>query len=334
MMWNWQISALAVGAEIVLYDGAVSYPDTDALWQLVARERVTMFGTSPAFLQFTQTAGLVPRTRVDLSHLRAMFSTGAVLPDTAFDWVRSDVADVPVQSISGGTDIIGCFVLGHPNLPVYAGESQSKSLAMDVRAQGATAESPIGELVCANPFPSRPLGFYGDPDGKRFHDAYFAQNAGLWTHGDRFEWTTRGSGRIHGRSDGVMNVRGVRIGPAEIYSALAAVEGLRESMAVEYRTTELGFDGRILLLVVLEQGRTLDATLAATLRDAIAARCSAAHVPDAIIQVSDVPQTHNGKRAERAARDAANDRPVANLQALKNPACLDEVRSRLAAGPL
>jgi len=333
MMWNWLISALAVGTEIVVYDGAVSYPDTDALWQLVARERVTMFGTSPAFLQFTQTAGVVPKDRADLSKLRAMFSTGAVLPDTAFDWIKSDVAAVPMQSISGGTDIIGCFLLGHPNLPVYAGELQSKSLAMDVRAHGASAAAPIGELVCANPFPSRPLGFHGDPDGQRFHDAYFAQNEGLWTHGDRFEWTARGTGRIHGRSDGVMNVRGVRIGPAEIYSALAAVDGLKESMAVEYRAADQGADGRILLLVVLDKGRTLDAALASTIRETVAARCSLAHVPDTILQVTDVPQTHNGKRAERAARDAANGQPVANLQALKNPACLDEIRSGLASAP-
>jgi acetoacetyl-CoA synthetase len=331
MMWNWQLSALAVGAEIVLYAGAVSYPDTDALWQLVARERVTVFGTSPAFLQFTQTADVHPSQRAELSRLRAILSTGAMLPDTAFDWILAEVARVPVQSISGGTDIIGCFLLGHPNLPVYAGELQAKSLGLDVRALGATAEAPIGELVCANPFPSRPLGLFADPAGERFHEAYFAQNPGLWTHGDRFEWTARGTGRIHGRSDGVMNVRGVRIGPAEIYGALAGIENVVEAMAVEQIDRTQGADGRMLLLVVLDGGRGLDAELASKVREAITTRCSPAHVPDTIIQVTELPTTHNGKRAERAARDAANGLPVVNVQSLRNPACLAEISAALAA---
>ena len=329
MMWNWQLSALAVGTEIVLYAGAVSYPDTDALWQLVARERVTVFGTSPAFLQFTQTADVHPSKRADLSRVRAVLSTGAMLPDTAFDWVIAEVGRVPVQSISGGTDIIGCFLLGNPNLPVYAGELQAKSLGLDVRALGATAEAPIGELVCANPFPSRPLGLFADPTGERFHDAYFAQNPGLWTHGDRFEWTARGTGRIHGRSDGVMNVRGVRIGPAEIYGALAGVEDVIEAMAVEQIDRTQGSDGRMLLLLVLDATRTLDEQLASKVREAISTRCSPAHVPDTIIQVKELPTTHNGKRAERAARDVANGLPVVNVQSLRNPACLAEISAAL-----
>ena len=325
MMWNWQLSALATGATIVVYDGSVMYPDIDVIWHLLAREKVTVFGTSPAYLQLTHSGEVEPSKICDLSALRAILSTGAVLPDTAFDWIVEHVRRVPVQSISGGTDIIGCFLLGHPNLPVYAGELQSKSLGLDVRVLGA---GPIGELVCWNPFPSRPIGLYGDPD--RFHDTYFAQNAGLWTHGDRFEWTARETGRIHGRSDGVMNVRGVRIGPAEIHQALAGIETIVESMAVEQRGEELIGGSRILLLLVLARSVALDDALAARVRASIAERCSRAHVPDAIIQVAELPTTHNGKRAERAARDAVNGATIANLDALRNPTSIDAIRAALA----
>ena len=332
MMWNWLVSALSVGAEIVLYEGSVSYPEIDSLWQLVARERVTVLGTSPAFLQFTASAALVPGDRCDLTSLRAVLSTGSILPDTAFEWIRDHVARVPVQSISGGTDIIGCFLLGHPALPVYAGELQSRSLGLDVRAMGATEAAPIGELVCANPFPSRPLGLYGDASGERFHATYFSQNPGYWTHGDRFEWTARGTGRIHGRSDGVMNIRGIRIGPAELYAALADVDEVAEAMAVEQRDASEPGGTRLVLVVVMRDGVALDKPLVARIGDTIAARCSRAHVPSVVLQVSELPVTHNGKRAERAARDAVNGDPIGNLEALRNPGCLDEIRRALNDG--
>ena len=335
MMWNWLISALSVGAEIVVYEGSVSYPEIESLWQLVARERVTVFGTSPAFLQFTATAGIAPNERCDLSRLRALMSTGSILPDTAFEWVHDHVAPVAVQSISGGTDIIGCFLLGHPALPVYAGELQSKSLGLDVRALGGTsATDGIGELVCANPFPSRPLGLYGDATGERFNATYFAQNKGYWTHGDRFEWTARGTGRIHGRSDGVMNIRGIRIGPAEIYAALADIEEIAESMAIEQRDAGEPGGSRLVLLVVLRDGKRLDAVLVARIRDVLASRCSRAHVPGLVLEAFDLPVTHNGKRAERAARDALNGDPVANIEALRNPECIEAIRSALTSSML
>ncbi|MFN0061494.1 MAG: acetoacetate--CoA ligase [Myxococcaceae bacterium] len=331
MMWNWLLSALAVGTEIVLYEGSVSYPDADALWQLAAREKITAFGTSPAYLQSIAMAGLEPAKICDLSSLRLLMTTGAILPDTAFDWVRSSVGQIPVHSISGGTDIIGCFLLGNPNLPVYAGELQAKSLGLDVRPLGATDNEAIGELVCANPFPSRPLGLYGDATGEAFHATYFSQNPGMWTHGDRFEWTARGSGRIHGRSDGVMNIRGVRIGPAEVYSALADIETIVEGMAVERRDEEESGEGRLLLLLTLAPGVALDAPLATRVRESIIRRCSRAHAPDIIVQVPELPVTHNGKRAERAARDAANGDPVANIDALRNPGAIDGIRAALRA---
>ncbi len=331
MMWNWLVSALGVGAEIVVYEGAVSYPEIDSLWRLAAQEKVTVLGTSPAFLQFTASAALAPNERCDLSSLRAVLSTGSILPDTAFEWIRDHVANVPVQSISGGTDILGCFLLGHPALSVYAGELQSKSLGLDVRPLGATPSEPIGELVCANPFPSRPIGLYGDASGEKFHATYFAQNPGYWTHGDRFEWTARGTGRIHGRSDGVMNIRGIRIGPAEIYAALADVEEVVEAMAVEQREPSEPGGTRLVILAVLREGRRLDAPLLAKIRDTLATRCSRAHVPGLVLRATELPVTHNGKRAERAARDAVNGDPVGNLEALRNPQCIDAIREALAA---
>jgi acetoacetyl-CoA synthetase len=216
-------------------------------------------------------------------------------------------------------------------LPVYAGELQSRSLGLDVRALGATADNPIGELICARPFPSRPLGVYGDATGEKFHAAYFAQNPGVWTHGDRFEWTTRNTGRLHGRSDAVMNIRGVRIGPAVIYSALAAVEEVVEAMAVEQRDPAEAGGSRLVLIVVLHEGVSLEVELAARIRGVIETSCSRAHVPSAIIASDQVPVTHNNKRAERAARDAVNGDPVGNRRALKNPQCLETIRQAVLA---
>ncbi|AOY99626.1 acetoacetate--CoA ligase [Cupriavidus sp. USMAHM13] len=329
MMWNWQLSALASGIEIVTYDGPVSTIDT--LWRLVADERVTVFGTSPAYLRMCEDAGLVPGQQFDLGALRAMMSTGAVLFDAQFEWVRDHVKPLPLQSISGGTDILGCFVLGNPNLPVYAGEAQCKSLALDVQAweQGARTHG-VGELICANPFPSRPLGFFGDLDGKSFHAAYFASNAGVWTHGDRIEFPPEGTARLHGRSDGVLNVRGVNVGPGEIYRVLSDIREIRESLVVEQRSRAEGHVQRIVLLLVLQDGVALTAALAARVRRELARRASPMHVPDRIIAVDALPVTHNGKLSEAAARNAVNGLPVGNAAALRDPACLDPIRNHPA----
>lgn len=328
MMWNWLVSALASRVTIVLYEGSVTHPSPDALWQMVAREGVHVFGTSPGYLQFTRDAEIVPRT-LDLSRLRAIQSTGSVLADDLFLWVRDQVKAVPVQSISGGTDIVGCFLLGNPNLPVFPGELQSKSLGYDVDAFAPDGKpvSPgeIGELVCKRPFPSRPVGLFGDSTGERFHAAYFADHPGVWTHGDLFEPAPGGGGRIHGRSDGVLNVRGIRIGPAEIYRALAAgVPEVAEAMAVEQAApSEIGGSRLVLLVVLRDHGRGLDAPLADRIRKELLERCSAAHVPAVILARSDLPTTHSGKRSERAARDAVNKREVVNRGALRNPESLD-----------
>ncbi|WP_369257946.1 acetoacetate--CoA ligase [Geodermatophilus amargosae] len=332
MMWTWQLSALATGAHVVVNDGPVTGPET--LWRLAADTGVTVFGTSPAYLQLGQDAGLRPAGIADLSRLRAVLSTGAVLHDWQFDWVTEAVGPVPLQSISGGTDIIGCFVLGAPDLPVRRGRSQTRSLGLDVAAvdeDGREVVGQVGELVCRRPFPSRPVGFLRDPDGRRFHDAYFADHAGMWTHGDLVEFDADGSSRLHGRSDGVLNVDGLRIGPSEIYTVLRQLPEIADAMAVEQRDDSRPGGARMVLLVVLRPGARLDGGLDRTIRRTLRREASAAHVPSLVVAVGDLPLTHNGKRSERAARDAVNGDPIANAVALRDPGCLDEIRRAVAA---
>ena len=328
MMWNWQCSALASRSTIVLYDGPVSGPDT--LWDIVAQEQVTVFGTSPPYLQLCEDLGYAPRRECDLGALRAVLSTGSILHDWQFDWCAEHVGPIPVQSISGGSDIIGCFVLGHPDRPVTRGWIQCRSLGLDVAAlaAGEAVIGAAGELVCRRPFPSRPIGLFGD-DGEQFHRAYFAQNAGVWTHGDLIEFDPVGQARMHGRSDGVINVRGVRIGPAEIIRALAGMREVTEALAVHRATPDPGAD-EILLLVVLAAGVVLTAELTARIRTEIAHNATAAHVPGTVIAVSALPTTHNGKRSERAVRDAVNGVEVVNGEALRNPDSLEEIRGAVA----
>jgi acetoacetyl-CoA synthetase len=333
MMWNWQLSALAVGAHIVLYDGPVRGPET--LWELVAEQGVTVFGTSPAYLQLCQDAGYRPADTVELSRLRAVLSTGAVLHDWQFDWVAGAVGPVPLQSISGGTDIIGCFVLGSPELPVRTGRSQTRSLGLDVAAvdeDGREVFGEIGELVCRRPFPSRPVGFLRDPDGARFHASYFAEHPGMWTHGDLVEFDTDGSARLHGRSDGILNIDGVRIGPGEIYTVLRGLPEIADAMAVEQRDTERPGGSRMVLLVVLRPGADLGSGLDRTIRRTLRREASAAHVPALVVAVPELPLTHNGKRSERAARDAVNGDRIVNADALRNPGCLDAIRAAVDTG--
>ena len=335
MMWNWQLSALASGVEIVLYDGPLAAADT--FWRIVAEEHVTVFGTNPAYLHFCEQKGFSPGQVFDLSALRAVLSTGSILYPRQYDWVSSKVkASMPLQSISGGTDIIGCFVLGSPDLPVHRGEVQCRSLGLDVRSLPPPddPQARIGELVCANPFPSRPLGFHGDTDGTRFHAAYFAQNPGFWTHGDLIEATAHGGWRLHGRSDGVLNVHGIRIGTAEIYRILDDVGQIVEAMAIEQQAEDEPGGTRMVLLLVLRKDVVLDSALARHIRAKLARCGSPAFVPARIAQVEALPVTFNGKRSEVAARDAVNGHPVRNRDALQNAECLDAIRSHpLLRGP-
>jgi acetoacetyl-CoA synthetase len=331
MMWNWTVSALAAGATVVLYDGSVSYPGRDALLQVAAEERVTLLGLSPAYLQYLVDAG-VTNQREQLGSLREMFSTGSVLPANLHRWAKEHLADVPLQSISGGTDILGCFVLGSPWTPTYEGESSCPGLGMDVRAwtENGLVKHGRGELVCAKPFPSRPVGFFADPDAVRFHEAYFAQHEGVWTHGDLVELTTYGTARILGRCDGMLNIRGIRIGPAEIYDVLAqAVSEVSEAMAVDQDAPNEPGGKRLILFVVLRPGLSLDRPLALRIKKELKQRASAAHVPAVIVQVEALPTTFNGKRSEAAMQDALNGREVRNRAALRNPTSIDDALRRL-----
>jgi acetoacetyl-CoA synthetase len=325
MMWNWQLSALACGANIVLYDGGLSGPDT--LWKIVAEQHVTVFGTNPAYVQFARAAGYAPDV-LDLTALRAVLSTGSILYPKQFDWIVNHVKPVPVQSISGGTDIIGCFVLGNPLLPIYSGCSQCRSLGLDVRA----LPEPVGELICANPFPSRPVGFYGEATNERFHQAYFAQNPGVWTHGDLIEVRRQGVTML-GRSDGVLNIRGVRIGPAEIYRILERIPEILQAMAVELTREDEPGGAALILLAVLRGDALTDATIR-RIRAILLAEGNAMMVPAAVIQMSELPVTHSGKLSEAAARDAVNGRPIGNRSALRNPDCLDGLQEKLQASLL
>ena len=332
MMWNWQLTALAVGASIVLYDGPVTGPET--LWRLAAEERVTVFGTSPPHLQLSQDLGLQPAEQLDLSSLRAVLSTGSVLHDWQFDWVAAAVGPVPLQSISGGTDILGCFVLGHPELPVVRGRSQALSLGLDVAALDGSGRPVVGEpgeLVCRNPFPSRPVRFLHDPDGSRLHGAYYAAHPGTWTHGDVVDLAVDGTARVHGRSDGVLNIDGIRIGPAEIYRILRGLPEIVQAVAVEQRHPSTPGATRLVLLVQLRQGAVLDGELEQSIRTTLRREATPAHVPALVLAVPEVPLTHSGKVSEKATRDAVNGDRVANVDALRNPGSLAAITAALEA---
>jgi acetoacetyl-CoA synthetase len=325
MMWQWQLSALASGCAIVLYDGPIR--DATTLWQIVHAERVTVFGTSPPYLKLSEHAGLSPGSEFDLGALRTVLSTGSTLYEPTHTWVSKRVKAVPLQALFGSPDILGCFVLGNPKLPVYAGEFQCLSLGLDVRAAPA-ANGHGTELVCANPFPSRPLGFAGDADGSRFHASYFARHPGLWSEAELIELTAEGTVRLHGRADGVMNVRGIRVAPAEIREVLHEFEQIREAAVIEQHSPSTFSEGRAVLLLVMHDGAVLEGPLIAKLRRRLAEAASAAHVPDVVLQVDELPRTHAGEVSEAALSDAVNGRALSqsDAQTLRNPECLDAVR--------
>ncbi|MEH6588753.1 MAG: acetoacetate--CoA ligase [Halioglobus sp.] len=325
MMWNWQLTALASGTELVVYDGPLESAQT--LWRIVEQQQVSVFGTSPPYLKLCESAGFSPRNKCDLAALRGILSTGSILYPGQYDWVNAQVKNVPLQSISGGTDIVGCFVLGNTNLPVYRGEAQCRSLALDVRSQSTPGDesNPVGELICANPFPSRPVEFYGDSAREKIHAAYFAQNPGVWTHGDLIEFTPSGGARMHGRSDGVLNINGIRIGPAEIYLILQDLQHIEEALVVEQADEREAGGSRMVLLVVLTPGCTLDQKLVKKIRTTILQRGSTVLLPGCIAAVSALPKTHSGKVSETAARDAVNGRVAQNREALQNADCLEEI---------
>ena len=325
MMWNWLVSALAVGATVVLYDGSPFHPGPTALLDMAEREGVTVFGTSAKYLSAIQKVGLEPARTHRLDALRTILSTGSPLAPESFDYVYRHVKrDVSLASISGGTDIVSCFALADPTGPVYRGELQTAGLGMRVEVFGDDGQPlPVGrkgELVCTQAFPAMPVGFWNDPDGSRYRAAYFERFPGVWHHGDFCERTERGGFKILGRSDTVLNPGGVRIGTAEIYSAVESMPEVLEAVAVGWET---GADEEIALFVRLSAGTPLDSRLAERIRGRVRQRVSPRHVPKRIFAVDDIPRTRSGKVAELAVRSAVHGRPVKNLHSLENPGALE-----------
>ncbi|HEY7964035.1 MAG TPA: acetoacetate--CoA ligase [Steroidobacteraceae bacterium] len=327
MMWNWLMSALATGATLVLYDGSPFHPNPGALWRMAEEERLTIFGTSAKYIGALQKSDFVPATSVDLTALRALLSTGSPLLPESFDYVYQAVkADLQLASISGGTDIVSCFALGCPTRPVYRGEIQCRGLGMAVEIfgdDGRPLRGERGELVCTAPFPSMPVGFWNDPSGAKYRAAYFERFPGVWHHGDYAALTAHDGLVIYGRSDAVLNPGGVRIGTAEIYSAVETLPQVAEALAVGQ---DWNGDVRVVLFVRLQPGVTLDEALRTDIRNTIRTHTTARHVPAKIIVVPDIPRTLSGKITELAVRNVIHGLPVKNVDALANPAALEHFR--------
>ena len=328
MMWNWLVSSLAVGLTMVLYDGSPLAPQADVLWDVVQNERLTVLGTSPKYLAAIAKAALAPRQTHDLASLRMILSTGAPLSAASFDYVYSSIKpDVHLASISGGTDICACFAIGNPIAPVYRGEMQTRALAMKVEVfdeHGRPVVGAKGELVCTAPFPSMPLGFWNDPRGEKYAQAYFARFPGVWCHGDYAEITEHDGMVIHGRSDAVLNPGGVRIGTAEIYRQVEQVPEVLESLVIGQQWQD---DVRVVLFVKLRPGTVLDTPLKERICRQIRLGSTPRHVPAKIVQVADIPHTKSGKIVELAVRDVVHGRAVQNAEALANPEALEGFRN-------
>ena len=327
MMWNWLVSSLSVGASIFLYDGSPVFPNRNSLWKKIEEEKISIFGTSPKFLTMIQKSGLIPKESFDLSSLKIILSTGSPLSVENFKWVYENVKnDLQLSSISGGTDIVSCFMLGNPNLPVYAGEIQSKGLGMKVEAFNEKGESVIeqkGELVCTKPFPSMPVYFWNDPERSRYRAAYFDHYPDVWRHGDYIKITENGGIIVYGRSDATLNPGGVRIGTAEIYRVVEAMEEITDSLVIGQNWRN---DVRIILFVVLKQNHVLNDKLIDKIKDTIRKNATPRHVPARIVQVSDIPRTISGKKVELAVTRIIHNEKVENRDALANPDSLDEFR--------
>jgi len=324
MMWNWLTCALSVGATLLLYDGSPFHPGPEALWRMAEEEKMTVFGTSAGYIAALMNTGLVPREQFDLSTLRALLSTGSPLSIEGFDFVYQAVKpDLQLASISGGTDINGCFALGNPMGPVYAGELQCRGLGMKVEAFDEKGQPVIGrqgELVCTAPAPSMPIYFWDDPDGKKYRDAYFDVYPNVWRHGDYIEINERGGVTIYGRSDATLNPGGVRIGTAEIYRQVEMLDEIEDSLVVGQ---EWKNDVRVILFIKMMQGCELTDDLKKKIRDTIRTNASPRHVPAKIVAVPDVPYTLNMKKVELAVKKTIHGQAVLNKDALKNPEVLD-----------
>jgi acetoacetyl-CoA synthetase len=329
MMWNWLVSALASEATVMLYDGSPFIADGRVLFDYAQEEKISIFGTSAKYIDACAKLGLEPMKTHDLASVRTVLSTGSPLVPESFDYVYQCVkSDVQLASVSGGTDIISCFVLGNPIGPVWRGELQCRGLGMKVAVyddDGRPVRHQKGELVCTAPFPSMPVGFWNDPDGAKYRAAYFERFPGVWSHGDYVELTAHDGLIIYGRSDAVLNPGGVRIGTAEIYRQVERLEEIVESLAIGQ---EWEGDVRIVLFVRLREGLALDEALIQRIRREIRENTSPRHVPARIVQVDDIPRTKSGKIVELAVRNVVHGRPVKNVEALANPEALQLYRDR------
>ncbi|GGG37858.1 acetoacetate--CoA ligase [Chelatococcus composti] len=327
MMWNWLASGLATEATLILFDGSPFHPEPSVLFDLAQAERITLFGTSAKYIDACRKAGLAPARTHDLSSVRLITSTGSPLAPESFDYVYEAIKpDVHLASISGGTDIVSCFVGGSPISPVYRGEIQAPGLGMAVEVWDETGKpirSGKGELVCTRAFPCMPVMFWNDPGGKKYHAAYFERFEGIWCHGDFAEWTEHGGLIIHGRSDATLNPGGVRIGTAEIYAQVERIPEVVEALAIGQ---EWDNDVRVVLFVRLREGVVLDDALKERIRREVRTGASPRHVPARIVQVADIPRTKSGKITELAVRDVVHGREVKNKEALANPEALDLYR--------
>jgi acetoacetyl-CoA synthetase len=333
MMWNWLVSGLASGATLLLYDGSPFVDRGKLLFDFADAEGMTHFGTSAKFIDAIAKTGLKPKETHRLERLRTILSTGSPLAPEGFDYVYANVKDdVCLSSISGGTDIVSCFVLGNPMGPVWRGEIQAKGLGMAVEIfneEGRPVRGEKGELVCTKPFPSMPVGFWNDPDGSKYRAAYFEKYPNVWRHGDWCEETEHGGIIIYGRSDAVLNPGGVRIGTAEIYRQVETLDEVVESLVIGQ---DWQGDVRVVLFVKLQEGRSLDDALVSRLKQKIRENTTPRHVPAKIVQVADIPRTRSGKIVELAVRDVVHGRAVKNLEALANPEALEQFRNRAELG--
>jgi acetoacetyl-CoA synthetase len=324
MMWNWLVSGLAVGATLCLYDGSPFAPDGNVLFDYAQEERFAVFGTSAKYIDAVRKGGIVPAKTHDLSALRLLTSTGSPLSPEGFSFVYEGIKpDVHLASISGGTDIVSCFVLGNPLKPVWRGEIQGPGLGLAVDVwndEGKPVRGEKGELVCTKAFPSMPVMFWNDPEGKKYRAAYFDRFDNVWCHGDFAEWTEHDGIIIHGRSDATLNPGGVRIGTAEIYNQVEQMEEVVEAICIGQDWDD---DVRVVLFVRLANGHVLDEALTKAIKSRIRVGASPRHVPAKVIQVADIPRTKSGKIVELAVRDVVHGRPVKNKEALANPEALD-----------
>jgi acetoacetyl-CoA synthetase len=330
MMWNWLVSALAVGSAVVLYDGSPFHPGPERLLDLIDRQGISVFGTSPKYLAALESQGIKPRQTHDLGSLRTILSTGSALAPHSYDYVYRDFkADVCLASMSGGTDIVSCFVNGNPLAPVRRGEMQGKSLGMAVQVWNPAGEAVVGEkgeLVCTRHFPAMPIGLWNDPHQEKLRASYFSQFPGVWAQGDYAEELPLGGFLIHGRSDAVLNPGGVRIGTAEIYRQVEKVEEVLDSVAIGQQWLN---DVRVVLFVRLREGVALNDALEQKIRQVIRANTTPRHVPAKILAVSDIPRTISGKVVELAVRNVVHGEPVKNTDALANPEALEQFRGRV-----